>query len=94
MPIIKKRILDNGDDVLIRGEVYRAVLVEGGTCESDCALYNHGSQRCPGCCFRYEMPPEMFLKYLGDADNFPKQKKLIVSTTTEEWDNAINRARK
>lgn len=94
MPRIKKRTLDNGDDVLIRDEVYRAVIVDGGSCESDCALYNHVSQRCPGCCYRYHMPEDMFFKYLGDIVDFPTQKKLIISTTREEWMAAIAKAAK
>lgn len=92
MSRIKKRILDNGDDVLIRGEVYRTVIVEGGSCESDCALYNHVSQKCPGACYRFQMPEEMFLKYLGDIVDFPTQKKLIICTTREEWEAAIAKA--
>jgi len=69
-------IVNSGDLVPLRDEVYRAVNIDGD-CRKRCCFFNKSTHTCNGLCTRYQNMENIAFEHVGDVTMYgPEDLKL------------------
>ena len=91
----EKTTIDPADIVVVRGWVYRAdTRIAGRRCRSQCHLYDHEAERCPGTCFRFDNLDEVVFRKIMPEGMLSPDAVVTVTPMWREYDDKVAEIRR